>query len=124
MATIKTITPLILYICLFLPFWSFADNFADNRVKLLPLEPLPRESSITPSKTNPRRPGYNMRGKIDYVIGNEIVINDALRFLTSSTKVFSRADYTASTRILKPGRMVAFKLDEHNRILKIKVIKK
>ncbi len=120
MAYIKTTTPLIFFFCLFLQ----VSSFAGNRVKLLPLEPLPIISSVIPYKANPRRPGYNMRGKIDYISGNEIVINDALRFLTSSTKFFSRTDNAASKRILKPGNMVAFKLDEKNRILKIKVIKK
>ncbi len=120
MATIKTIIPFIFFICLFLQ----VSSFAGNRVKLLPLEPLLRESSVIPYKINPRRPGYNMRGKIDNVIENEIVINDILRLLTSSTKVFSSANNAASKSILKPGNMVAFKLDEKNRILKIKVIKK
>ncbi len=119
MGYIRTIIFLIYSICFILPVLSFADN----GVKLLPLEPLPMECSLIPYKTNPRRPGYNMRGKIDYISGNEIVINDALRFLTSSTKVFSEEDNAASKRILKPGRMVAFKLDEKNLILKIKVIK-
>ncbi|MCP4553742.1 MAG: hypothetical protein GY834_17260, partial [Bacteroidetes bacterium] len=105
---------------LFLPVLSFADN----KVKLIPLEPIPRESSITPYKTNPRRPGYNMRGRVDSVRRDEIVINDTLRFLTSLTQVFSSADNTASKRILKPGKFVAFKLDRENRILKIKIIKK
>lgn len=120
MAPMKTIGLVIFYICLLLPVLSVADN----RVKLLPLDPLPWECFPTPYKINPKRPGYNMRGKIDSVIGNDIVINDALRFLTASTQVISMSDNTASKRILQTGRLVAFKLDGKNRILKIKVIKK
>ena len=119
MAYIKINILLIFSLCLIFPVLSFAED----KVKLLPLEPIPQESSVTPYKANPRRPGYNMRGKIDSIIGNEIVINDTLRLLTSSTQVYYSSDNTASKNILKSGKMVAFKLDAKNRILKIKIIK-
>jgi hypothetical protein len=120
MATIKTIILLIFSICLILPILSFADN----KVKLLSLEPMPQENSVTSYQENPRRPGYNMRGKIDSIIGNEIVVNDTLRLLTSSTQFFSSTDNAASKSILKSGKMVAFQLDAENRILKIKILKR
>ncbi|MDA3789563.1 MAG: hypothetical protein PF503_13855 [Desulfobacula sp.] len=117
MAYINKMTRMIFLICLLLPVLSFAED----KVELLPIEPIPQESFVKPYKNNPKRPGYNRRGLIDRVSGNEIIINDALRLMNFSTQVFTSSDNLASKKILKSGQWVEFILDEENQILKIKV---
>ena len=117
MTYIKTMTLMAFFFCLLLPVLSFADD----KVKLLPLEPLPQESSVKPYKINPKRPAYNKRGLIDRINGDEIIINDTLRYMNSSTQIFSSSNNLASKKILKSGQWVEFMLNQENQILKIRV---
>jgi len=117
MKYIKSMICLAFFISLCLPILSFAGN----KVQLLPLEPLPQELAAKPYEPMPKPSGYNKRGRIDSIRGNEIVINDALRFLTSSTRFYSSSKKMASKRILKPGKIVVFELNKKNQIRKIRI---
>lgn len=107
---------------IFLSLMMSSLSVADNMVELLPLEPLPPESIAAPFQIRSQRMDYNKKGRIDRINEDEIVINDTLRYMSPSTRVFSSSDSSSIKRILRPGQWVEYNLDNKNTILKIRVM--
>ena len=95
---------------------------AADPLELVPLEPLPATGKAVPIPPPARRPGYNKRGRIDAVMGDKIIINDILRYLDSSTQIYSSSNTQSSRRILTPGKRVEYKMDKSNTINKIRIL--
>lgn len=94
-----------------------------EKIKLIPLEPLPGTDMTVPHRPLSKRPGYNKQGRIDAVKGNDIIINDILRFVNSSTQVYSSSNSLSSKNLLIPGKKVEYKMDANNVILKIRILR-